>query len=223
MTLHKLKVTKTGRYYTSGKLNETTENIWLVCHGYGQLAEYFIRHFQVLDNGKTFIVAPEGLSKFYLDGVTGRIGAAWMTKEDRDNEISDYLNYLNKVFETLFANTDFNKVKLNVLGFSQGTATVCRWLAQNTVQVNRLILWAGTFPVDVDLVIHGNRFRAIPVTVVYGDKDEYLEYLKPEDYKNFLESSGFNYDIVQFDGKHEMHTETLRAVAATKKTNLIRG
>jgi predicted esterase len=213
MIQHIITVSKTGRYYTTGNLDSTTENIWLVCHGYGQLAEYFIKHFQLLENDKTFIVAPEGLSKFYLDGVTGRMGAAWMTKEDRENEVRDYLNFLNLLFEKLFSGIDFNKVKLNVLGFSQGTATVCRWLAQSNVKVNRLIMWAGTFPVDVDLAIHGNRFGAIPVTLVYGHQDEYLEYLKPEDYKKFLDHSGFNYNIVTFDGKHEMNAEVLKEVA----------
>ncbi len=213
MAQHTISVTKTGRYYTSGNLDANTETVWLVCHGYGQLGEYFIKHFSVLENGKTFIVAPEGLSKFYLDGVTGRMGAAWMTKEDRENEISDYLNYLNKLFEKLFSQIDFNKVKLNVLGFSQGTATVCRWLSQNNVKVSRLILWAGTFPVDVDLAIHGNRFRAIPFTLVYGNNDEYLEYLKPDDYKKFLDTVGFTYNIVNFEGKHEMNTEVLKTVA----------
>ena len=213
MTQHILTVTKTARYYTSGNLDANTETIWLVCHGYGQLAEYFIKHFSLLENGKTFIVAPEGLSKFYLDGVTGRMGAAWMTKEDRENEVADYLNFLNKLFEKLFSGVDFGKIKLSVLGFAQGTGTVCRWLTQSDGKVNRLILWAGTFPVDVDLSIHGNRFRAIHVTVVYGDKDEYLEYLKPEDYKKMLDTAGFNYNIVTFEGKHEMNAEVLQKIA----------
>lgn len=213
MTQHTITVSKTGRYYTTGNLDSSTENIWFVCHGYGQLAEYFIKHFQLLQNDNTFIVAPEGLSKFYLDGVTGRMGAAWMTKEDRENEVADYLNFLNKLFDKLFSGIDFNKVKLNVLGFSQGTATVCRWLAQSNVKVGRLIMWAGTFPVDVDLTIHGNRFRVIPVTLVYGHHDEYLEYLKPEDYKNFLDTAGFSYNIVTFEGKHEMNAEVLKEIA----------
>lgn len=213
MNQHTITVSKTGRYYTTGILNATTENVWIVCHGYGQLAEFFIKHFQVLDNGKTFIVAPEGLSKFYLDGVTGRMGAAWMTKEDRENEVSDYLNFLNMLFEKLFSTTDFTKVKLNVLGFSQGSATVCRWVSQHAIHINRLILWAGTFPVDIDLSIHGNRFRAIPTTVVYGHQDEYLEYLKPEDYKEFLDQAGIPYNIVTFEGKHEMNTDVLKELA----------
>jgi len=192
MMQHTISVSKTGRYYTTGTLDATTREVWMVCHGYGQLAEYFIKHFQVLENGNTFIVAPEGLSRFYLDGVTGRIGAAWMTKEDRENEISDYLNFLNTLFEKLFSETDFSKVKLNVLGFLQGCSTACRWLAQNNVKVNRLVMWAGTFPADVDLAIHGNRFRAIPFTVVYGLKDEYLDYIKPDEYKNFFDTGGLN-------------------------------
>ena len=36
-------------YYTLNKLTEDTERIWLVFHGYGQLAEYFIKKFEGLD------------------------------------------------------------------------------------------------------------------------------------------------------------------------------
>lgn len=215
MAQHTLIVDKTARYFTSGILDKNTENVWIVCHGYGQLAEYFIKHFEVLDDGKTFVVAPEGLSKFYLDGVSGRIGAAWMTKEHRETEISDYLNFMNKLFGILFSDVDFSKVKLNILGFSQGGSTICRWLAQNTVKINKLILWAGIFPVDVDMKIHGPRFRTIPTTVIYGDKDEYLDYLKPEDYKKFLDETGITYNIVTFEGKHEMNSEVLKKVAGS--------
>lgn len=213
MEAHSITVKKTGRYYTSGVLDSNTENIWIACHGYGQLAEYFIKHFEILNDEKTFIVTPEGLSKFYLDGVTGRMGAAWMTKEDRENEISDYLYFLNTLFEKLFSDINFNKVNLNVLGFSQGTATICRWLSQSTVKVNRLVLWAGSFPADIDLAVHGERFRSMQTTVVYGDKDEYLSYLKPEDYRNFLDTAGFNYNIVTFEGTHEMKAKVLKNIA----------
>ena len=37
-----IKVERTARYFTLGELNEHTEQIWFVCHGYGQLAEYFM-------------------------------------------------------------------------------------------------------------------------------------------------------------------------------------
>jgi len=36
-----LTVARTARYYQLGELSSATKQIWFVCHGYGQLAEYF--------------------------------------------------------------------------------------------------------------------------------------------------------------------------------------
>ena len=36
-------------------------------------------------------MAPEGLSRFYLEGFSGKVGATWMTREDRLNDIDNYL------------------------------------------------------------------------------------------------------------------------------------
>ena len=88
-------VTKTARYFTLGELNENTRELWFVLHGYAQLASDFIQDFEGLDNGTRFIVAPEGLNKFYARGFGGKPAASWMTSEDRENEIIDYINYLN--------------------------------------------------------------------------------------------------------------------------------
>ena len=38
-------------------------------HGYGQLAEYFIRKFNVLEEQNICVIAPEGFSRFYLENV----------------------------------------------------------------------------------------------------------------------------------------------------------
>jgi len=50
--------------------------------------------------------------------------------------------------------------------------------------------------------------------VVYGLKDEYLDYIKPDEYKNFFDTAGFHYNIVNFDGKHEMNAEVLKKVGS---------
>ena len=89
MTEHKIKVETTAHYYSIGELNNNTSDIWIVCHGYGQLASFFIRKFQDLDAPNRFIIAPEGFNKFYLNGYSGRVGASWMTKENREDEIEE--------------------------------------------------------------------------------------------------------------------------------------
>ncbi len=101
MDAHHLPVGRTARYYTLGPIGAATRQVWFACHGYGQLAERFLQRFEPLDDGAHLIVAPEGLSRFYLSDNPRerRVGATWMTREDRLNEIADYVRYLDTLCE----------------------------------------------------------------------------------------------------------------------------
>src|ERR671913_1620 len=97
ITPHALVVPRTARYYTLGPTHGFPRELWIVCHGYGQLASRFVSQFAALDDGTRLIVAPEALSRFYLDPIpkrrneaSPRVGASWMTREDRESEIADY-------------------------------------------------------------------------------------------------------------------------------------
>lgn len=144
-TDHSIAVTRTARYFTLGEMNEHTKRVWFVLHGYGQLAEYFIRKFETIQNHGTLIVAPEALSRFYQDHESGRVGASWMTREDRLSEIDDYVAYLESVQREIFKDFSSQNIHITILGFSQGTATACRWVNQSELKCDRLILWGGYF------------------------------------------------------------------------------
>ncbi|WP_424961511.1 alpha/beta hydrolase [Ekhidna sp.] len=143
---HHIPVSIKASYYTLNKLTEKTKRIWVVFHGYGQLAEYFIKKFEGLDPEKNFIIAPQGLSKYYLDGVYGRVGASWMTKEDRLTEIENQYAYIDAVLGQF----DLSDNELIYFGFSQGTATMGRYAAYAKTPFHKMIIWAGTFPPDTD-------------------------------------------------------------------------
>ncbi|MEO1254027.1 MAG: alpha/beta hydrolase [Bacteroidota bacterium] len=134
-------------YYTLNELTDETERVWLVFHGYGQLAEYFLKKFEGLDAKKNFIIAPQGLSKYYLEGVYGRVGASWMTKEDRLIEITNQYSYLNSVLDDVGS---IQNRQLIYFGFSQGTATMGRFAAYAKITFHQMIIWAGTFPPDTN-------------------------------------------------------------------------
>ena len=82
MKIHHIPVKRQARYYTLGTLDTNTKHVYIVLHGYGQLASQIIHKFDDMAD-EVFIIAPEGLSRFYWDGMTGTVGASWMTKEDR--------------------------------------------------------------------------------------------------------------------------------------------
>ncbi|TGE20100.1 alpha/beta hydrolase [Hymenobacter elongatus] len=210
---HQLTVSRTARYYQSGQLTAATRHVWFVCHGYGQLAGYFIRHFHILTrhHPETVVVAPEGLSRFYLNGTGGRIGATWMTREDRLAEIEDYIAFLNQLADTTLAACAAD-VRVTVLGFSQGAATVSRWLARAHFRPLRLILWAGAFPADMDFTVATHLVHQFPIVLVCGDQDEFISAAELAKQQAFLQRLGVEPELIYFAGKHELNAATLQCL-----------
>ena len=223
---HSLTVARTAHYYTLGQPTAATRELWFVLHGYGQLAEYFIRHFRVLTDeaapDATVIVAPEALNRFYLDGALNhaksRVGATWMTKEKREPEITDYVNYLNQLYGLLRPLAPAARVTL--LGFSQGTATASRWLAALAERAEvpaRLVLWAGAFPEDM-------RFGAAPALLsgatalhtVLGDADPFVTPESLARQARFIEAHGLRPTHHRFAGGHTLDAGVLRELGFSK-------
>lgn len=211
---HRLSVARTARYFTLGEGATSLEEIWFVCHGYGQLAARFLRHFEPLDDGTRLIAAPEGLSRFYLteSPAERRVGASWMTKEDRLAEIDDYVRYLDAVYAEVLRSFDRSRVQVTALGFSQGTATVCRWAALGSARIDRLIVWGGEVPPDLDLAREpaAGRLRALRLSLVYGDRDEFFTPKVIAATERRLREHGILYARVPFAGGHEIDAATLR-------------
>src|SRR5256886_8048948 len=67
-------------------------------------------------------------------------------------------------------------VTVHALGYSQGASTVSRWAALGKAKIDRLTLWGGEFPPDLDLTVDAvvGRLRAARMTLVYGRSDEYI-------------------------------------------------
>jgi predicted esterase len=215
-----ISVARTARYQQLGEASPATRQLWVVLHGYGQLAEYFIRHFRPLhaaDPAGTVIVAPEGLSRFYLHGTDGRIGASWMTRADRLAEIADQAAYLTAVLNPLLAAAPGAFVV--VLGFSQGTATASRWLsylADTTGwRPNRLVLWAGDFPADIAPRSAQQLVQGLPIDLVSGDQDAYVGPDKLHAQADALRKHGAHVTTHSFSGGHTLEAALLRQLHAT--------
>src|SRR4051812_20505745 len=106
---HHIRVERTARYFTIGATDSAPKSIWFILHGYAQLAGVFIRFFGDLADDETLIVAPEALNRFYLlnpDQAAAKdrpVGATWMTREDRESEINDYVEYLDALYDEIAA------------------------------------------------------------------------------------------------------------------------
>lgn len=190
-------------------MSERTKRVWFVLHGYGQLAEYFIRKFEKMQDDETLIVAPEALSRFYLDHESGRVGASWMTREDRLHEIDDYVAYLESIQQEIFQGFSPENIHITVLGFSQGTATACRWINESALKCNRLILWGGYFANGILELIEKERLPQQDTHFVYGNKDEYLNQLDAAKHLKKLRTELPFMHILEYKGGHAIDTEVL--------------
>lgn len=200
-----------ARYYQLGAVNKQTENVWFVCHGYGQLAGYFIKNFEVLNNKRHCVVAPEGLSKFYLNGFAGRVGATWMTKEDRLIDIENYINYLNTVYAEVIG--ERKDLHITLLGFSQGVATVSRWANEQGLCYHRLIWWAGVIPPDLNIDLAREKFSQADTVIVYGNEDPYIGPEQLEEQHRQLERLSIHPKMITFEGKHVIDDNTLLKIS----------
>jgi predicted esterase len=207
---HELHVRRTARYYTLGEAGPALRDCWIACHGYGQLAARFIRGLEPVAAASRCIVAPEGLSRFYVDvEQRAKVGASWMTKEQRQAEIADYVAYLDAVCDQVLGAAR-QAVRLTALGFSQGASTVSRWVAFGRHAVDRLILWGGELPPDLDLAGVKERFANVEVIVVRGTRDEYITAKVVKSILGRLQQQGVSHRLVEFDGGHEINEAVLR-------------
>ena len=214
-----VEVPRTARYWAAGASD--ARDVWVVVHGYGQLAEYFVRPFAALAGDARLVVAPEALSRFYLGSGEGgahgaRVGATWMTREDRLVEIADYVRWLDRALDAATGGFDAARSRLHVLGFSQGAVTATRWLhdrhRRGLPSAARLVLWGGAVPHDLDLVADGEVLRRTPLTLVVGDDDQFANPAMVTEQAARLDAAAVSYALLRYAGGHRIDADALATV-----------
>lgn len=199
-----------------GELSPAVRDLWIVCHGFAQLAREFIAEFNGIATSGRVIVAPEALSRFYkgpgaVHGPDTPVGATWMTREDRDHEIEDYIGYLDTLAAHL-RSTVAPDARLTVLGYSQGAATVSRWVTMGTVAVDRVILWGGLLPPEFKTDNSVARLASQRLLLVVGDSDKFFSEAMVLSERQRLLDMGIQAQIIRFRGGHALDPDTLRSL-----------
>ena len=219
-----LRVPRTARYYVIGKPGELVRDLWIMCHGFAQLARDFASPLEPLADDTRLIVVPEALNRFYLDShpmrtKVSRMGATWMTREDRDADIEDNVSYLDALYEHVLeelANegAERDRMRVHALGFSQGVATVSRWAARGGAVVDHIVAWGHGFPADVNLRALAEHRPGIALDIVYGTRDRWLAPEAIAAQLAMLEASGVPHRVRTFNGGHTLSTAMLRELMA---------
>ncbi|TVP74069.1 MAG: hypothetical protein EA352_11270 [Gemmatimonadales bacterium] len=220
-----------------GDGREGREQLWICLHGYRQLARRFLRPFRGHVPPGTLVVAPEGASRFYLEGSPGPyrggdpVGASWMTREDRDREIEDYVAALDTI---LLATLEGRVARggmagtgaavapaggIGVLGFSQGVHTAARWLAGSRVLPElvasgdgnpsvRVAMWGAALPRDLPGTglagLAGFASPVSPLALVRGEADELRSLDAEAREEAVLQEAGIPFRIRTHRGGHRI-------------------
>jgi predicted esterase len=218
LRIERFPTRRTGRCAVRGPVDPAAvRELWIVLHGYGQLASGFVGGFGAVDDGTRLIVAPEGLSRFYdartplAKHAEAEVGASWMTREDRAEEIEDHLHWLGQVLETYRARVQ-PAAALTLLGFSQGAAAASRWVARGTVSPDHLICWGASIAPEIDLGADAPIART-RCTVVIGDRDIFVSAERIAAERARLDAAGFVCAFERFAGGHRLDDATLARVA----------
>ncbi len=211
------QTTRTGRYAWCGVAPANARRLWFALHGYGQLAERFLRPFAEIVPADTCVIAPEGLSRFYLempraDGAhLQRVGATWMTREARTDDIADALAWLSVLQRTVLDAVDREgpPPTIGVLAFSQGVATAMRWLATGTVQPHACVFWAGAPAPELDATQLREATRQATVTLVAGDTDPLIRAEARDAALAAVRTWAPEARLLRFPGAHQLDAELL--------------
>lgn len=211
-TLEKqLSYTASNSYFTLNTLTEKTERVWVVFHGMGQLAMYFIHYFDGLPPNENYIIAPQAPSKYYLNDTYSRVGASWLTKQDTAQEMDNILNYLDALFqkEPLPVGS-----KLIILGFSQGVSIASRWVAKRKIPCSQLLLYAGGIPTELQKEDFSFlKEMGTSISIIAGDTDVYLTVKRRQIEDKKIEMLfGDRAKRISFKGGHEIKREVIEAL-----------
>ena len=162
MSYWNLPVTTHGRVAIdqNGNGSGPIDTLVLGFHGYTGNADHALAMAASLKlRGSSVCLGVQGLHRFYK---AGTIAASWMTSEDREDAITDNLNYLDQVLQR--ANETWSWQRIILCGFSQGAAMAFRGaahLAKQPIPVYAIAV-GGDIPPDV----HQNLNKDYPPTLL---------------------------------------------------------
>src|SRR2546429_3816938 len=140
-----------------------------------------------------------------------------MIRRPPSSTLFPYTTLFRSVHDDVFGFVDRPQVIVHALGFSQGAATASRWTAMGRARVDRLTLWGGEFPPDLDLTLEtvADRLRAARLSLVYGRADQVITAKVVTGITERLRGHGVSVREIAVDGGDELSETVMRELAAS--------
>jgi predicted esterase len=205
-----------GRVLVLGAAAGASSALMVGFHGYGQTADDMIGELRQVPGADRFTLASvQALHPFYSRG-NERLGASWMTRQDRELAIADNIAYVDRVVDELvaeaFVGPDVSPASgpppIVFAGFSQGTAMAYRAALLGTHPSAGVIALGGDIPPDVKTV---PARQWPPLLIGAGRDDFWYTAAKVAADEAFLTSHRVAFETKRFAGGHEWTDEFRQA------------
>jgi predicted esterase len=170
-------------------------------HGYGETAEDELRRLQTIPGiDRWAVVSIQGLHQFYRRS-TNEVVASWMTRQNREQAISDNIAYVQNVINAL---SQKSSATLVVTGFSQGVAMAFRAATGLNQPITAVIACGGDIPPELE----PNALARIPTVLIgRGVRDEWYTSEKQAADEERLRAAGVAVQSVVMNAGHEWTAE----------------
>lgn len=202
-----INIETSAHYYTHGTLSKKTKHIWIALHGYGQTGEYMQGKLSFLDPEDHFVISPQGLNSFYWHSNNEPV-ACWMTKMNRYHEITDFVTFLDKLYDRYCKHVNQN-TKVHLIGFSQGCATIWRWIHATQPRFDTLTNWAGWIPEDIGYLHIKDYLSDKFMFMHYGTNDKFITAEAMKGIQEVIDKNKLNIAVSTFEGKHHMPNDMI--------------
>ena len=174
-------------------------------HGYAQNADAMMADLRQIPGSERWtLVAVQALNRFYTRG-DQTVVANWMTRQDRDQAISDNIGYVNRVIEHL------DPGPICALGFSQGVAMAYRAALLGHHRIDGIVAVGGDIPPDVKSAPAERWPRLL---IAAGHTDHWFTPDKVAADEAFLQTHGVAHTLLRYDAGHVFTDDVRNAIAA---------
>jgi phospholipase/carboxylesterase len=188
---------------------EDCTHLLLALHGWGQSARWFARRFHPLGEAPVFVATPQGPHQFYLELENKKVGFNWLTAYERQDNINDANSLFDAVVDMALARIG-HPVPVYVLGFSQGSSMAWRYALHAGNRIAGMVSCCADLPPDVAAALPAqSHFRTL---LVYGTDDGIVPQAKIEEAQATLKGIGWEYDLLEFEGGHDLPAVAVREI-----------
>ena len=199
-----IRVGKIGHYLVEPNKPQKGLPLLLGFHGYAQTAAdtlEVLRGIAKESRGSWLCCSVQALNLFYTK--SGKVVGNWMTRFDRENAISDNIEYIDAVVEELKQKYAVSDTKV-LFGFSQGGPMAYRHALFGNGRAQKIIILAGDFPPE----LREQELSRLPeVLLCRGSEDEIMPQTQIDDDAQLFASKGVAFSMSNFEGGHESSKE----------------